>query len=129
MAKSFDPIAFDLTRAQIELGRYKQLLDSKPWLGERDDILPFFGEHRQVAALLGTWNAEILIPDRIAFEYDLFGDYKCDLVIGRSTKPAFCFVEFEDAQSKSVFLTRANRQTADWAPRFERAYRQVVDWH
>ena len=33
--------------------------------------------------------------DLLAWEYDLFGDFSCDLVVGDSVRKAFNFIEFE----------------------------------
>jgi hypothetical protein len=37
-------------------------------------------------------------------------------------------VEFEDAKHDSIFVKRKNRDTPEWAPRFEHGASQVIDW-
>ncbi len=93
-----DPAAL---RGQIdEFGRY---LEDHPRLGERKEILPFFRGRHPLAASLGSINPALNTPDRIAFEYDLFGDFSCDLVVGDSRRKAYSFIEFEDGGPASAF--------------------------
>jgi Domain of unknown function (DUF4263) len=125
----FDRLSFSRKVAEQELVRFKRLLDrhSKTPLREREHILPFFRSHRHLAALIGTWNSNIARPDRIAFAFDIFGDYKADLVIGDSQNHQYCFVEFEDAATTSIFK-RSARATPDWSHRFEPGFSQIIDW-
>jgi hypothetical protein len=122
-------LAFSKKVAQQEVVQFKQLLDahSHSTLREREHILPFFRGHRQLAALIGVRNPDIIKPDRIAFEFDIFGDYKADLVVGDSQAHQYCFVEFEDAAATSIFKKSA-RATPDWSHRFERGFSQIIDW-
>ena len=71
-------LTFSKKVAEGELARFKQLLDahSHGALHEREHILPFFRGHRQLAALIGVRNPDIIELDRIASEFDIFGDYK-----------------------------------------------------
>jgi hypothetical protein len=125
----FEPFVFSKRMAEQELEELKQLLDahSNSPLRERDHILPFFQSHRQLAALVGSYNLGTIRLDRIAFEFDLFGDYKADLVIGDSENHQYCFVEFEDAAATSVFK-QTPRATPDRSPRFEHGFSQIIDW-
>lgn len=41
--------------------------------------------------------------DKIAYEFDLWGKFKCDLVLGCSTIKSYVFIEFEDAKEESIF--------------------------
>jgi Domain of unknown function (DUF4263) len=66
--------------------------------------------------------------DKIAFEFDVFGDFRCDLVIGNSQTQNYCFVEFEDASEKSVFVKKSAKFQSEFAPRFEHGYSQIADW-
>lgn len=125
----FEGISVNKKAATQELNQFKQLLDahSNSPLRERDHILPFFRDHRHLAALIGTWNPGIARPDRIAFEFDIFGDYKADLMVGHSQNHQYCFVEFEDATATSIFGKTA-RATPDWSHRFEHGFSQIIDW-
>jgi hypothetical protein len=100
-----DHFTFIRKVAGQELAQFKQLLDahSHSALREREHILPFFRSHRHLAAPIGTRNPDIVNPDRIAFEFDIFGDCKADLVIGDSQSHQHCLVEFEDATAASIF--------------------------
>lgn len=70
----------------------------------------------------------LMVPDLVAHEYDLFGDFTCDLVIGDSVRKTFCFVEFEDAKKDSIFQKTSGRATPKWSNRFEQGFSQIVDW-
>ncbi len=68
------------------------------------------------------------MPTVQAFEYDLFGDFVADLVVGDARAGAYTFVEFEDARRNSVFATQQGRFKPAFGPRFEHGYSQIVDW-
>jgi hypothetical protein len=125
----FESLSISKKSVGQELNQFKQLLDvhSTGPLRERDHILPFFRSHRHLAALIGTWNPGIARPDRIAFEFDIFGDYQADLVVGDSQNHQYCFVEFEDATATSIF-TKTSRATPVWSRRFEHGFSQIIDW-
>jgi hypothetical protein len=91
-------------------------------------LLDFFGDRPDLIALIGTYNPENLRLDRIAREYTLFGDFRCDFAIGDSKRRAYTFVEFENADRQSLFVRPRNKKTSEWSPRFEHGYSQVVDW-
>jgi hypothetical protein len=125
----FERFVFRKRVAEQELSQFKQLLDthSSSPLRERDHILPFLRGHRQLAALIGSYNLSTIRLDRIAFEFDIFGDHKADLVIGDSENHQYCFVEFEDATATSIFK-KTSRATPDWSHRFEHGFSQIIDW-
>ncbi|HEV3384007.1 MAG TPA: Shedu anti-phage system protein SduA domain-containing protein [Gemmata sp.] len=128
--KAFEPIAFDYVQCKVEVATLEQLLAANPSLNERKTILPFFKKHRQVAALCGVVSSFLStgVVDRIAWEYDLFGEYAADLVVGDSVRSVYCFIEFEDAKPNSIFHKKGKKAARDWSPRFEHGYSQVTDW-
>ena len=126
--KSLEAFSLGLAKCKKELGEFKKLLDSKAALSERDDILPFFRSRKHLAALIGSHNPRIHRFDRIATEFDLFGDFSCDLAIGDSATHNFCFVEFEDASPNSIFTKKRGKSTPEWSPRFEHGFGQILDW-
>lgn len=128
MMKTLDSFSINLGKCKDELVEFKKLLDGKPGLSERDDILPFFKSNRHLAALIGSYNPRVNRFDRIATEFDLFGDFSCDLVVGDSESHNFCFVEFEDAKPNSVFHKKAGKATPEWSPRFDHGFSQILDW-
>jgi hypothetical protein len=67
------------------LSEFRALLASKSELKEAQEILPFFRARRQLATTLGSVPLGGFVPDRMAFEFELFGDYVCDLVVGDSS--------------------------------------------
>jgi hypothetical protein len=125
--KNFLQLEFEPRICRSQLAELQQLLQSKESLSERDDILPFFRERPHLSAFVASYHPQINRFDRVAFEYDLFGDFTADLVVGDSIKKSYCFVEFEDARHNSIFL-KSGRNTPEWAPRFEKGFSQIIDW-
>ena len=103
--KRLEPITLDRNRCRAELAAFKALLDrhESGTLGEKEHVLPFFRKHRNIAALIGHLFSDCSRIDRIAFEFDLFGDHVADLVVGDATRHSYGFVEFEDAAPDSIF--------------------------
>lgn len=126
--KEFEKFTFSSSQCRNELDQLRNLLDSKDQLKERQDILPFFQERQHLCAFIGSYFPYLANPDRIAFEYDLFGDFKSDLAIGDSNSQQFCFVEFEDATDSSLFVKKGSKATLEWSERFEHGFSQVLDW-
>lgn len=126
--KALDKFSLNLARCKKELNEFKTLLDGKAALSERDDVLPFFKSHRHLAALAGSYNPKIHRFDRIATEFNLFGDYSCDLVVGDSASHHFCFTEFEDASPGSIFTKKRGKATPEWSARFDHGFSQILDW-
>lgn len=125
--KTFETICFNARQCRQELERFKSLLLSKNNLSEKKDLLPLFKGCKNLTALLGTFHPSITNMNVIANEYDLFGDFKCDFVVGDSERAAYCFIEFEDATKRSVF-SQGQRPTSEWGRRFEGGFSQIVDW-
>lgn len=123
----FTALTFDLARCRTDLDALEHLLASRADLSEREDVLPFFRAHPDLCLLLSTYNSNMIVPDRIAFELSLFGQFTTDLVIGDWQRKRYCFVEFEDATQSSISVRRA-RQTSAWSTRFLAGYSQVMDW-
>lgn len=121
------PWHFDPMVCRTDLDAFEDLLTAKPELSERDDVLPFFRDHPNLSALLGSYNPNVTAYDRLGVEVGLFGQFTADVVAGDGQSRAYCFVEFEDGRSNSIFVRRG-RQTTEWGARFEHAFGQVVDW-
>jgi hypothetical protein len=126
--KTFQTVPFDLARSRKEFADLRTLLGNNPSLEERKQVLPFFCERSQLSLFCGILGRNLANADLVAWEYDLFGDFACDLVVGDSVKRAFCFIEFEDAGPNSIFERRGKRALRDWSSRFEHGYSQVIDW-
>jgi hypothetical protein len=90
--------------------------------------LPFFRKHRNLAALIGYLFSDCVHIDRIAFEFDIFGDHAADVVLGDAARSKYVLVEFEDAAADSIFRKEAKKDTRVWASRFEQGYSQIIDW-
>lgn len=126
--KDFIHHSLSIQECVKELKEFEDLLASKAELKERDEILPFFKKNRHLAAFLGTYIPDIANPDRVANEYDIFGDFACDLAVGDSKSETFLLVEFEDAKQESLFVKNGAKATPEWAPRLEHGFSQVLDW-
>ena len=128
--KNFDAIEIDLDRSKTELREFGAMLDgtgSGP-LNERQHILGFFRDRRHLSALIGYLYTACGRIDRIAYEFDFFGDYAADLVVGDSERATYTFIEFENAASDSIFKKAGKKQTLEWSQRFEKGYSQIIDW-
>lgn len=126
--KHFDEHSLRIEECRNELRAFADLLAAKDELSERDDILPFFKSNRHLASFIGTYVPAIANPDLVAVEYDLFGDFTCDLAIGDSRNKTYLLVEFEDAKAKSLFADKGTKETPEWASRVEHGFSQVIDW-
>ena len=126
--KDFIKLDFNPHIVRSQLRELRYLLDKNKSLSEKDDILPFFRDNHQLSAFIGSYHPKINRFNRLAFEYDIFGDFTADLVIGDSIKKSYCFVEFEDAASNSIFVSRSGKNTPEWSSRFEKGFSQILDW-
>ncbi len=126
--KKFAPVALDFPLCCTQFEEFEAFLKSKEELSERADVLPFFQKREQLAFLMGIFNPRIAWVDRIAWEFDIFGDFACDLAIGEKERGAYCLIEFEDAVSNSVFQKQGDKATREWGKRFDHGYSQAIDW-
>jgi Domain of unknown function (DUF4263) len=127
--RTFEPITLNLNQLADEVDELADFLASHTALKEREQVAPFFKSKKQLCAALSLTNSSVELPDRVAVELDLFGDFACDVASGDSSANAFTLVEFEDAQECSVLGKLERGKTMKrWAPRFERGFSQLVDW-
>ena len=90
--------------------------------------MPFFKQRRDLSIFISEFFPKIKKPDLFAHEYEIYGDFIADLVIGDSTTHHYLLVEFEDGKPESIFVKKDNKSTPDWSPRIEAAFSQLVDW-
>jgi hypothetical protein len=126
--KDFIHHSLSIQKCVQELKELEDLLASKSELKEREEILPLFKKNLNLSAFLGTYIPDIANPDRVANEYDIFGDFACDLAVGDSNSKTFLLVEFEEAKPNSLFVKNGTKATPEWAPRLEHGFSQVLDW-
>jgi hypothetical protein len=126
--KYFEDIDLNIALCRQELDDLKQHLDNKDELRERRDVLPFFRKRKHLSAFIGSYFPYIDQFDKIAYEYDIFGDFKADLVVGDSNSSWYGFVEFEGATENSIFQFKGSKSTPDWSRHFEHGFSQVLDW-
>ena len=125
--KDYLSFSIDARECKLQVDNFATLLSSADNLSERDDLLRFFQEHHHLSALIGTFFPYVGKPNRLAFEYNLFGDFICDIAVGDTVSQQYGFIELEDASSNSVFVDK-KRTAPYWSPRFEQGYSQVIDW-
>jgi hypothetical protein len=126
--KDFLPIAFNHDLCLQEVLALRDLLASKSDLEENRDIKPFFASHRQLAAFLGSYSEDLVQYDLLAYEYQLFGDFACDLVVGDSHSKTYGFVELEEGTAASIFRRQGQKATLEWSTCFEHGLSQIIDW-
>jgi hypothetical protein len=123
----FQPHTLDLAACRVQIDDLKKLLDGSADISE-GDFGAFFVDRKHLLALAGFYNHWMAWPDQFAWEHVLFGDFRCDFVIGDSVRHAYTFVEYEDARPNSLFVQHGAKATRDWSPRFDGGYSQIIDW-
>jgi len=123
----FQPHVFDEAACRQQVQELKALLDRSADLGEAS-FHDFFESRLHLRALIGRYNSILASPDRLAWQYPIFGDFRCDFAIGDWARKAYTFVEYEDARPNSLFVKQGERSTRAWSPRFDSGYSQIIDW-
>ena len=129
MAQGFKQITFDPQQCRIEIDEFGALLKNKTDLSEKSDVQPFFKAREQLSGFIGSYMRNIGPATEIGFEYQFYGDFAADLVVGVKAHRRFCVIEFEDGRTKSIFKSSQNNKTKIWSPRFEHGFSQIVDWY
>lgn len=114
--------------ARTQWGDFSNLLSTKQALSERNDVLPFFKNRKDLSLLICNYFPRIKCADRFAHEFEIYGDFVADLIVGDSNAKHYLLIEFEDGTPDSVFKTKGKKATPDWSSRFEGAHSQLVDW-
>lgn len=128
MAQQFTDVRFDPKVCRSEINDLGVLLRDKAELSEKYDIQPFFKSRPHVSAFIGSYARNIGPAAQLCFEYNFFGDYAADLVIGNRDDRRFCVIEFEDGRAQSIFKPSPSGTARVWSPRFEHGYSQIIDW-
>jgi len=126
--KELIAIHYDHAQCRKELDRLASLLASKQELSERSDVMPIFKESPNLAFLIGKRAMNVHSVSLWACEFQIFGDFSADIIVGNRDKKIFCAVELEDARPNSVFNRIEGRATSEWGRRFEHGFGQLVDW-
>jgi len=126
--KTFTSLVWDVSCCRKECETFRTLLEHHQTFEERRHVLPLFRKCLHLSAFLGSYHPDLDRFDRIAFEYNLFGDFSCDLVVGDAVRKVYNFIEFEDAGPTSLFKRQGKKQTRAWSTRFDQGYSQIIDW-
>lgn len=125
--KIFENHQFNSKNYEIELIEFKNLLDSNYELSERD-LLRFFRKCKNLSTQIATTIPKTLRNDKLAYEYDIFGDFACDIAVGDPISNTYCFIELEDAKSNSLFNKRKGKYKPEYSHRLEHGMSQIIDW-
>jgi hypothetical protein len=123
----FQPHTLDLAACRHQVQELKALLDSSADIGEAV-FHDFFEPRTHLRALVGLYNPSLASPDRLAWQYPIFGDFRCDFAVGDWARKAYTFVEYEDARPTSLFVRQGEKATRAWSARFDGGYGQIIDW-
>jgi hypothetical protein len=108
--KTFASVPWSAVLCRKQLKALQKLLASSTGLKEREEILPFFKARPQLSAFLGSYDSTLFRYDLLAYEFELFGDFVCDLAVGDSVRKAYGFIEFEDAVPNSIFVKKERQE-------------------
>lgn len=126
--KNLEHHAFVPANCRTQWNDFSNLLSTKQILSEQKDVLPFFKSSKDLSLLICNYFPRIRKADRFAHEFEIYGDFVADLVVGDSKAKHYLLIEFQDGTPDSVFRTKGKKATPEWAPRFESAHSQLVDW-
>jgi len=126
--KAFNNPHFNPQICKRELDEFKELLSARTNLQERTDILPFFKQRKHLSTYIGTFVTNMKSFDQIAYEYELYGDFSVDLVVGDAERNYYLFIEFEAGTDAAIFYRKGKKSTLQWSPVFESGFSQIVDW-
>jgi hypothetical protein len=129
VAQRFTSVKLDPRQCGVEIDEFGVMLASRTELSEQHDIQPFFKSRLQISAFIGSFMRNIGPATQICFEYQFFGDYAADLVLGDKAYRQFCVIEFEDGRAQSIFKPSQSGNTRVWSPRFEHGFSQIIDWY
>jgi hypothetical protein len=123
----FKPHEIDWVACRDQVRQLQALLDSSDDLGEAT-LCDLLEPSLHLRAAVGHYNRLFRQPDRLAWQYPIFGEFRCDFAIGDWTRKAYTFIECQDARPNSIFVRQGARATRAWSPRFEGGYSQLIDW-
>ena len=126
MAKEFTDVTFQPARFRSEVDRFRDLLGASRFPAERD-VHDLFKACPHLTAYIGTLVGSVGIAKQVAHEFDIFGDYRADIVLG-SRDRQFCFVEVESGGADAILKKVPNKATKEWSREFEHGFGQLIDW-
>lgn len=126
--KNLVPHAINAANCRREWQLFSDLLAANPTLSERKHVLPFFKKNHDLSALICNYFPKITNPNCLAHEFQIYGDFVADLIVGDTVEHRYVLIEFENGATDSIFKKKKGKATPDWASRFEGAYSQLTDW-
>jgi len=104
----------------------KTLLDTKDAIKE-NTLLAFFKQRPELLCIIGEINLRVSESDLYASEFDIFGYFRADFVVGNSKKGRYLLIELESAEN-NIFYQRAQKSKREWHRVFSIGYNQLFDW-
>lgn len=115
-------------KCKKQVSEFTKKLNKGKLVKEAKHILPFFRDRKDLTALFAELNSEVKECDVIAYELNLFGSYRPDIVVGNIKNGSFCFIELEEAKQNGVFGRRSISGKSDWGQKLEHGVGQIIDW-
>ncbi|MGH4708340.1 Shedu anti-phage system protein SduA domain-containing protein [Klebsiella variicola] len=119
---------YSSANALVQLDDFEKMLSSNQTLNEQKQVLPFFKTRPDLSLLISHQLPILRFADCYAHEFDIYGDFVADLIVGDSKTNEYLLIEFENGKHDSIFKRKGKKATPDWAPRFESAHSQIMDW-
>jgi len=126
--KNFIDLQLDVNLCKRELDEFANLLGQTKQLKEQEHVLPFFKQRKHLSGFVGTLVPYIAPPNKLAYEYELFGDFSVDMIVGDSASRYYVLIEFQAGTTNSTFRKKRGKETPEWSPDFETGFSQIVDW-
>jgi hypothetical protein len=112
----FQPHVMDWAACRRQVQELQALLEGSADLAE-SAFRAFFEPRAQLRALVGHCNPHLGSPDRLAWQYPISGDFRCDFAVGDRERKVYTFVGLEGARPNSLFVKQGERATRAWSPR------------
>lgn len=112
--KQLVPLKFNPKTCKNEINELGNLLAKAEQFNERE-LVKFFQARKQLTAFMASFFPVMMPPDCFSSEFQLFGSFGCDVVVGSRTRQAYFFIEFEDAKPNSVLRKVGKKATTEWA--------------
>ena len=78
--------------------------------------------------LMGIYNPQIANLDRLATEFDMFGDHTADVAVGNFLNLISIAPSSSRMAPGTVFQEKRQKATLDWSSRFKHGCSQIIDW-
>lgn len=122
---------FYLSVLQDELLEYRTLLNTKKWYSEREIFDRYL---KTKTAVLQSLIFSFFPSGETTFQLPfhstevVFDEFRADLILYNARTRRLCLVEFESAESNSVFVRSGRTRTHKFSTRLVAGLTQLIDW-